>query len=295
MKSTGIIIIAVLAGFSCARREAGFDAAGHFEADEYLVAAETGGRIIRMDIREGDRVNRGDTIALTDTVSIRLQVHQSLAQQAAVEAKIPGIRAQEKVVETEIAILAAEKKRFELLLSEKATSGKSLDDIVHQIELAQARKAAFSTQVAGLRQDARVVEAQRAILEDQLRKCAVIAPADGVVISLVSKQGDIMVPGKVIVKLADIDRIILKAYVSGAQLSRVKIAGEVTARIDAPSGGYLQYPGQVYWVADQAEFTPKVIQTRKERVNLVYAVKVRVKNDGRIKIGMPGELLFADE
>ncbi len=280
---------------SCAKKDTGFDAMGHFEADEYTLMAESGGRIIRLNLQEGDRINQGDTVAVTDTISVYLQLQQSKAQQAAIEAKIPGVKAQERVVDTELSVLRAEKIRFENLLTDKATSGKSLDDIVHQISMADARKGTFSTQIASLHQEAGVVVAQQNILSDQLRKCRVIAPASGVVINLIAKNSDLMIPGKPILKMADIDRIILKAYVSEDQLSGIKIAGQVKVRIDNADGGFLEYPGQVYWVSDQAEFTPKVIQTKKERVNLVYAVKVRVKNDGRIKIGMPGELFFVNE
>jgi len=268
---------------------------GHFEADEYMLTAESGGRIIYLDLKEGDRVHQGDTVAITDTISVYLQIQQSKAQQSAIEAKIPGIKAQEKVLETEIAVLNAEKERFEQLFTEKATSGKSLDDIVHQIELATVREGTFPTQIASLHQEANVIRAQQNILADQLRKCRVISPANGVVINLIAKYPDLMIPGKPIIKLADIDQIILKAYVSEDQLSRIKLADLAKVRIDSPDGGFLEYPGQIFWVSDQAEFTPKVIQTKKERVNLVYAVKVRVKNDGRIKIGMPGELFLVNE
>jgi HlyD family secretion protein len=294
MKSISFFLI-FFALVSCSRNQSGFDAMGHFEADEFMLSAETGGRIIKLGVQEGDRVHRGDTVALIDTIPVYLQILQSRAQQAAILSKIPGIRAQEKVVETEIAILKSEKLRFEKLLTDQATSGKSLDDIVHQIELANARKATFATQIASLHQEEAVSTAQQNILADQLKKCRIISPADGVVINLISKEGDLMVPGKLILKLADIDQIIMKAYVSEDQLSKIKIADQVKVKIDSPDGGFLEYPGQIYWISDQAEFTPKVIQTKKERVNLVYAVKARVRNDGRIKIGMPGELFLTHE
>ncbi|MCX6223741.1 MAG: HlyD family efflux transporter periplasmic adaptor subunit [Bacteroidia bacterium] len=294
MKSISLSFILIFA-LSCSRSDTGFDAMGHFEADEYMLTAESGGRIIQLDFKEGSKIRRGDTVAITDTISVYLQLQQSKAQQAAVESKIPGINAQEKVVATEISVLKAEKERFENLFTDKATSEKSLDDIVHQIDLANARKGTFSTQIASLRQDVKVIMAQQNILTDQLRKCRVISPADGIVIDLIAKPSDLMTPGKPILKLADIEQIILKAYISEDQLSMVKLSEQVKVRIDSPDGRFLEYPGQVFWISDQAEFTPKVIQTKKERVNLVYAVKVRVNNDGRIKIGMPGELFLVNE
>jgi HlyD family secretion protein len=280
---------------SCARSDKEFDAMGHFEADEYILSAESSGRIINLDFDEGDHVDRGDTVAITDTTSIYLQLQQSIAQYAAVESKIPGVIAQEKVVETEIEGLKSEKSRFEKLLTDKATSGKSVDDIIHQLDLSLVRKESFKSQVISLQQDAKVIVAQQNILVDQLRKCRVISPAGGVVLNLVAKRSDFMVPGKPILKLGDIERIILKAYISEDQLSKIRISDTVRVRIDGPNGGYLDYKGKVFWVSDQAEFTPKVIQTKKERVNLVYALKVRVINDGKIKIGMPGELLLTHE
>lgn len=294
MKSLSLCFILLIA-LSCSRKDSGFDAMGHFEADEYMITAESGGRIIRLRLEEGSRVQKGDTIAITDTMTISLQLDQTRAQIAALEARVPGIKAQEKVVDTEIAILKSERVRIQNLLTDKAISGKSLDDIANQIDLASARKATFSTQISSLRQEANVIVAQQNILADQLRKCMVISPAGGIVVNLIAKYPDVMTPGKPILKLADIDQIILKAYMSEDQLSRIRLSDQVKVKIDGPDGVYLDYPGQVFWISEQAEFTPKVIQTKKERVNLVYAVKVRVKNDGRIKIGMPGELFLSNE
>ena len=294
MRFFNFFLISILV-LSCTRKDTGFDAMGHFEAEEYMLTAESGGRLIKFDLVEGNSVHRGDTVAITDSMTIYLQLQQSLAQQAAVQSKIPGVKAQERVVETEISVLKAEKERFQTLLNEKATSGKSLDDIVHQLDLAQSRKGTFSTQIESLLREVEVIKAQQNILADQMRKSLIISPIDGVIINLIAKPADLMIPGKPILKLADINQINLKAYVSEDQLSRIKISDPVKVRIDAADGGYLEYPGTILWISDQAEFTPKVIQTKKERVNLVYAVKARVINDGKIKIGMPGELFLSNE
>lgn len=294
MRPISIVAIFIFA-VSCSQKDAGFEAMGHFEADEYMLVAESGGRIIQLNLDEGDKVRKGDTVALTDTIALYLQLQQSKAQETAVDSKIPGIRAQEKVVATEISVLNSEKKRFSNLVDDKATSGKSLDDILHQLELAKARYGTFSSQINSLLSEKGVIAAQQNIIIDQIRKCRVISPSDGVVINLIAKESDLMIPGKPLLKLADVDQIILKAYISEDQLSKIKISEKVKVRIDSQEGGYLDYPGLIYWISDQAEFTPKVIQTKKERVNLVYAVKVRVKNDGRIKIGMPGEFMLIHE
>jgi len=280
---------------SCNRKEQGFDAMGHFEADELTLMSETSGRIIRMTIREGDKINAGDTVAITDTVSPTLQIRQLEAQQEAVRSKIPTIRSQERIVDKEISVLQTEKERFAKLVEEQAATSKSLDDINNQIELAKVRKSGFQPQINSLMQELEVLKAQEALLSEQVNRCFIISKTAGTVLDLIANESEITVPGKAILKLADLDNMILKAYVSGDQLPTFTTGQSVRVRIDKPEKEYYTYEGQVFWVSDQAEFTPKVIQTKKERINLVYAIKIRVKNDGRIKIGMPGELLLDHE
>lgn len=285
----------LMAFLSCNRKEQEFDAMGHFEADELTLMSETSGRIIRMSIREGDKILSGDTVAITDTVSPTLQIKQLRAQQEAVKSKIPTIRSQERVIDKEIEVLQTEKERFSKLVNEQAATAKSLDDINNQIELARVRKSGFQPQINSLMQELEVLKAQEALLAEQLNKCFIISKTSGTVLDLIAKESEIAVPGKAILKLADMDNLILKAYVSGDQLTAFTNGQTVSVRIDKPEKEYCTYQGEVFWVSDQAEFTPKVIQTKKERINLVYAIKVRVKNDGRIKIGMPGELLLNHE
>jgi len=280
---------------SCNRKEQEFDAMGHFEADELTLMSETSGRIIKLTIREGDKIHAGDTVAITDTVSPILQIRQIEAQQEAVRSKIPTIRSQERIIDKEISVLQAEKERFAKLVNEQAATSKSLDDINNQIELAKVRKSGFQPQINSLMQELEVLKAQEALLSEQLNRCFVISKTPGTVLDLIANESEITVPGKAILKLADLDNMILKAYVSGDQLPTFTNGQSVNVRIDKPGKEYYSYPGQVFWVSGQAEFTPKVIQTKTERVNLVYAIKVRVKNDGRIKIGMPGELLLNHE
>lgn len=294
MRTILILLIAVT-GLACNRKGPDFDAMGHFEAEEQTIVAETSGRIISLRPMEGQRLSSGDTVAITDTASVVLQINQLKAQMNALRSRLPGIRAQVGVLETEMAILDNERDRFARLVSDQAASGKSLDDILNQLTLAKARKETFRSQVASITAEMAVLEAQEAQLLDQKRRCLILSPATGVVIDLIARQADMMTPGKPILKMADIDTIILKAYISGDQLSSVEPGQKVHVRIDAPGGDFYHYEGVVYWISSQSEFTPKVIQTKKERVNLVYAVKVRVPNDGKIKIGMPGEMLLNHE
>jgi len=292
---TCLVLLMVAGLLSCIRKGPDFDAMGHFEAEEQTIVAETSGRIIRLDAMEGERLSLGDTVAITDTSNLVLQIEQLNAQKQALQSRLPGIRAQEKVVETEMAILEKERSRFKKLVSDQAVSEKSLDDILNQLQLAQARKETFRSQVSTIAAELNVLDAQEALLLEQKRKCLILAPSDGVVIDLIARRADMMVPGKPVLKMADLEQIILKAYLTGDQLSMVAIGDRVQVRIDAPDGDYHTYQGTVYWISDQSEFTPKVIQTKKERVNLVYAAKVRVPNDGKIKTGMPGEMLLNHE
>jgi HlyD family secretion protein len=268
---------------------------GHFEADEITLMSETSGRIISMKFKEGDKIRTGDTVAITDTVTASLQIRQLKAQQEAVRSKIPTIQAQERIVDKEISVLTTEKERFSKLVDEQAATSKSLDDIRNQIELAKVRKTGFKPQINSLMQEMEVFKAQEALLAEQLKKCFIISKTSGTILDLIANESEIVVPGRAIMKIADLENIILKAYISGDQLATFSTGQSVTVRIDKPDKEYYAYKGMVYWVSDQAEFTPKVIQTKKERVNLVYAVKVRIQNDGRIKIGMPGELLLNHE
>lgn len=290
---TSFFILMIL--LSCNRKDRGFDAMGHFEADEITLMSETSGRIISMKFKEGDKIRTGDTVAITDTVTASLQIRQLKAQQEAVRSKIPTIQAQERIVDKEISVLTTEKERFSKLVDEQAATSKSLDDIRNQIELAKVRKTGFKPQINSLMQEMEVFKAQEALLAEQLKKCFIISKTSGTILDLIANESEIVVPGRAIMKIADLENIILKAYISGDQLATFSTGQSVTVRIDKPDKEYYAYKGMVYWVSDQAEFTPKVIQTKKERVNLVYAVKVRIQNDGRIKIGMPGELLLNHE
>ena len=295
MKSVYILVLGGLFASGCKMSDPGFDAMGHFEADEFSIMTATSGRLIRFDIQEGQKIAKGDTIAITDTTLLHLQKLQAEAQLNALKSKLPGIRAQERVVETEIEILKQEKDRFSRLVTDQAAGTKSIDDLNNQISLAQAKKETFQTQRLNLTQEQKVLEAQMALLSEQIELCNVGALQGGVVLDKIANEGDMMMPGKPLVRAANLDTLILKAYVSGDQLSAIQIGKTVEVKIDGPDDTLISYQGTVIQVADQAEFTPKVIQTKKERVNLVYAIKVMVPNDGRIKIGMPGEMVLKHE
>jgi len=275
---------------SCQPHSGEADGYGHFEADDYLIASETGGRLISWIIKAGDSVLSGDTLGVCDTALLHLQKVQAEVKKKGIIIKRQLLQAEERVIQIQIDNLKQEINRFNALLHDKAVGRKTVDDLFHELKVAQARKDAFIPKYAGIRQELNAVDVQVKLLDEQMHQCFILAPAKGTIIENYAHPGDWIVPGKFLARMADLDQMTLKAYLSEDQLGDVKLGDRVTVCIDRSGGSLNEYSGIVFWIADEAEFTPKVIQTRKERVNLVYAVKVRVMNDGRIKIGMPGEM-----
>lgn len=287
------------------------DAYGNFEADELIVSAEASGRLIDFRIEEGQSVASGAPVGRIDSTQLVLKKEQLQATIRAVAAKSPAISAQLAVFEKQlnagkeqIKVLQREKLRVENLLKSDAATPKQLDDLNDQITLAQrqldviteqqsATNSSLSTQKGGLLAEILPLQKQIAQLDDQIEKCRITNPVSGTVLSKYAEPGELSTFGKPLYKIADLHQLILRAYVAGDQLGNIKIGQTVKVAIDAPDGKMEQHEGKVTWISSKAEFTPKIIQTHDERINLVYAVKVSVENpDGRLKIGMPGELTF---
>ncbi len=283
----GIILLT-----SCGKEEQGFDANGHFETKEILVSAENPGRLVFFSIETGAKVKKGQFVGLVDTTALFLKKQQVKAQVKAALVKIPGIIAQKNVVEEEIKALDFEIVRMSSLVREQAATQKQLDDLVHAKDIAMARLKTFDSQTQSVRAERGVLEAQLKLYDDQIRRSAIEVPIDGLVLERYVRESELLSPGKILFSIAATADMELKTYISGAQLSEVEIGQEVKVRIDWGENDYREYPGTISWVSGEAEFTPKVIQTKDERVNLVYAMKIQVKNDGKIKIGMPGEVIF---
>jgi HlyD family secretion protein len=205
--------------------------------------------------------------------------------------RINTLNAQVGASKVQLENLEREKQRIHKLVEGGAATSKQQDDITGQVELLKAQMAATESQKASVHAERKTINIQIRQVEDQIRKCSVRNPADGVLLTKYREQGEIAAPGLPLYKMANLDELILRAYISGNQLSAVKTGGSVVVRFDAPEG-IQEISGVVSWVSPQAEFTPKIIQTREERVNMVYAIKVLVPNDGRLKIGMPGEVVF---
>jgi len=290
MKKLLILPLLVLA--ACSGKKDLPDAYGNFETDEITISSENGGKIVDLRINEGSEVKTGDIIAITDTVNLSLQRLQLLAQTQSVEAQLANVQTQMSVSDQQIRNLGKDQIRINKMLTDGAATPKQKDDIEGQIALTNKQKSASASQLQSIRKQADAVKAQINVLNDKIRNAFIKAPANGTVLEKYAEMGEFSVPGKAICKMANLQSLILRVYISENQLASVKIGQKVKVNIDAGDIKMREFPGQIEWIASQAEFTPKIIQTREERVKLVYAVKIRVQNDGSLKIGMPGEVKF---
>lgn len=289
-----VYIASALALLSSCRNGDGADAYGTFEATEILISSEASGRILRFDIEEGMTVNEGDIIAEVDSLQLTLQRKQLKAQMSALLAGRPDKKAQIASLKEQIAKQKTELARVENLLRGGAATGKQKDDIEAQIRVLESQLAATLSNIdrntTSINENAVAVETQIEALEDRISKCRPQAPAKGLVLSKYAEAGELTAPGKPLVKIADMDKIYLRAYFTSAQIAGIKVGDNVKVTADFGSGNRFGYDGKVTWISSESEFTPKTIQTEDSRANLVYAAKIAVKNDGRLKIGFSGEV-----
>ena len=277
---------------SCNEDGAVIEAYGHFEADEVLISSEASGQLIAFALEKGHEIDSGQLIAQVDTQSFHLQKLGFEAQIASINAKALIIMAQKRVADIEIEGLNKEVIRIKSLVESGAGKEQDLDRLISQRNVALEGLKTFDAQIVGVKREVQFLNTQTAVLNQKMSRASIVAPLDGTVLETFARRGELVGPNKPLSKIADLSKMDLRAYVSGFSLSSLKIGQTVNVRIDNQSDGYYSYSGKIIWVADQAEFTPKIIQTKEERLNLVYAVLVRVVNDGRIKIGMPGEMVL---
>ena len=275
-------------------RNGDFDATGTFEATEVVVSAEAAGRILRFDAEEGDRLEAGRQVGAIDTVQLYLQKLQLERQRASVVSNRPDIAKQAASLREQIAKQQTERRRVENLLRDGAATTKQLDDIDAQIKVLdgqlEAQLSTLRNNAASIDENSSSIELQIARIEDQLAKCRIASPVAGTVLAKYSEAGELASVGRPLMKVADLDRIYLRAYFTSDQLAALKLGQEVTVTADFGGDSRIDYPGRIVWIASESEFTPKTIQTRDSRANLVYAVKIAVENDGRLKIGLYGEV-----
>jgi len=291
MKKRWIFFAAGLLLLGCNNEDDQPDAYGNFESEPVMVSAQSQGELKVFDVEEGSALKSGEIVGLTDTMQLHLKKAQLGASVDAVKSRIVSAGAQVTVQKVQMENLQRELNRVQKLFSDGAATEKQLDDIEGSVRLLEAQIQASTRQKNAIASELQSISAQSDQVDDQISKALVTNPVTGVVLQKYKMEGEIVAPGQILYKIADLDRLILRAYISGNQLTEVKIGQEVNVNFDLQDGiGTL--PGKVTWIASEAEFTPKIIQTREERVNLVYAMKVEVKNDGRLKIGMPGEVKF---
>jgi len=293
MKIRSILIIATLVLTGCSDKNSSADAYGNFEATEVIVSAETGGRIISFNLSEGTEIDSGALIALVDTTIFHLQKEEIDAGMKSVRTRISSVNAQNEILKQQIENLDINIARISNMLKDNAATQKQYDDLTGQVAVIQKQIAANNTQKASVEAELSVYKSKRATLNEQVYRCSVKSPLKGTVIEKYAEAGETTSPGKPLVKIADLSVIKLKVYVSGAQLANIRTGQQCTVRIDDGKKGYKSFNGTISNISGKAEFTPKIIQTKEERVTLVYAVTIDIPNEGSMKSGMPGEAIFS--
>lgn len=281
---------------ACNNNDTAYDASGVFETTEVIVSAKGTGEILSFNVEEGQNVNKGEELGRIDTQQLLLKKNQLSSSISATDSRRLDEGRQVASLKQQIANLRRERKRFAELLKADAATEKQVDDIDYQIEVLQRQLAATQEQISSnnssLANQSTSIEAQLAQLDDQIDNSLIVSPIKGVVLTKYAEQGEYASPGRALFKVADVKRMKLRAYITAGQLTSLKIGQKVKVYADQGDSGRKEYEGTVTWISDKAEFTPKTIQTRDERANLVYAVKIDVSNDGLIKRGMYGDVKF---
>ncbi|MBQ8366480.1 MAG: HlyD family efflux transporter periplasmic adaptor subunit [Alistipes sp.] len=285
----------VLVALACGS-EAEYDAEGTFEATEVVLSAEANGKILSFDVVEGVRVEADELVGTIDSVQLHLQRKQLVAQQAALLGSRPDVEKQVASLKEQIAKQRSELLRVENMLKDGAATTKQRDDIEAHIKVLEGQlEATLSTldkNTTTINNNAAALEAQIAALDDRIAKCRITSPVSGTVLVKYAEAGELATVGKPLMKVADLENIYLRAYFTSDQLARVYLGDEVKVVADFGGDERYDYVGHVAWISSESEFTPKTIQTKDSRANLVYAVKIAVENDGRLKIGLSGAVVL---
>ena len=277
---------------SCNKKSEKPDAFGNFEAIETLVSSETSGKIQWLSIDEGSAIKKNQTVGLIDTIMPTLQLNEIQAQGYRIKANIKSIDSQSEILKQQKENIAIDLKRIKNMINSGAATQKQLDDAIGGLKVIAKQIDANETQKAAIASELTVIRAKKLIVIEQLNRCKIKNPINGVVLEKYAEPGEITAAGKPLYKIADVENIILRAYVPGSMLHKVLKGQTCKVLIDKGKKDNIEYEGKITWISNQAEFTPKIIQTKEERVSMVYAIKINVKNDGSIKIGMPGEVIF---
>ena len=292
--TSGALFLLMLAG--CQTDEDSSDAYGNFEATEIMVSAEATGKLLKLEVEEGREVTPGSPLGLIDTLSLHLKKKQLELTKQAIRSKLQNEKVQIDLLLTQKENLEREVKRIDLLFEQAAATAKQRDDLHGELQVINNRiestKSQLSTANRGLLAELEPLGAQIEQVDDQIYRSIIQSPAAGTVLSKYAEAGEVVSYGKPLFKVADLEELTLRAYVSAPQLAAIQVGQKVTVLTDTSDGNLAETEGTLTWISPSAEFTPKIIQTREERVNLVYAIKVLVPNPGSLKIGMPAEVKF---
>ena len=281
---------------SCGNNEKDYDATGTFEATEVTVAAEQSGTLMTFDVNEGDQMALGKEVGLIDTTQIWLKIQQAGATKAVYQSQKPNMEAQIAATRQQLAKARQDQQRYRELVADGAAPSKMLDDATNQVAVLQkqldAQISSLSTNTNALNKQMAATDVQVCQLMDQLQKCHITTPIKGIVLEKFVEKGEFVAVGKPLFKMADTEQMFIRAYVTSAQLQNIKVGQQAKVFADYGNGQKKEYGGTVSWISSRSEFTPKTILTDDERADLVYALKVAIKNDGYVKIGMYGEVKF---
>lgn len=292
MKTRSLIITVIIVLAGCGDRNGKADAYGNFEATEVIVSAETTGRVIRFSASEGTRIALGDEIALIDTTMFNLQKLEVEAGVKSVRTRMASINSQNEIIRQQIENLQVDINRIGNMLKDDAATRKQYDDLKGQEAILQKQILANNSQKSSVAAEVDVLESKKALLNEQIKRSMVISPLSGTLIEKYTEPGELTSPGRPLAKIADLNVMKLKVYVSGSMIGEILLGEECTVRVDRGKKEYVSFPGTIIHISEKAEFTPKIIQTKEERVTLVYPVNISVVNDGTLKSGMPGEAIF---
>lgn len=292
MKFMIMIVCSCLILSACSNKNDLSDAYGNFEATEITISAEATGKLVLFNIDEGQTLKAGEIVAVIDTTQLYFKKEQLEAGKKVISTKFGSVIAQINVLKEQRTNAEKDQKRIETMFNSKAATQKQLDDINGSITVINKQINQIETQNATIINELKSLDAQIAQVDDLLKKSVIVNPVEGTILNKYAEPYEIAVAGKPLYKIADISIMYLKAYVSGDQLPKIKIGQQVKILIDNGKKELNSLQGTISWISSQSEFTPKIIQTKDERVNMVYAIKVKVKNDGQLKIGMPGEVKF---
>ncbi len=296
MKNITLFLFALLLLNACTKDEKNYDASGILEADPTIISAQASGVLQSLNIEEGDTLNAGDLIGYIDTTQIYLKKLQVKANINTILSKLPDIGAQLAALHAQLSYAQQELARVKRLRASAAATEKQVDEAQAQVDVLKkkirAQKVRLNTQSAGLSASTEELYVRLKQIEDKLNKHYIVNPLKGTVLMTYVEQYEMVGAGAPLYKIADMTHLILRAYITGNQFAQIKLGQKVKVQVDNGSGGLRNYTGKIVWISDEAEFTPKSIQTKEERENKVYAVKVRIENDGYLKIGMYGQLQF---